>query len=299
MKVLIIGHGSAGQRHARILSTKFNVEQIYIKTKQNLKNKKKIIFVKTINNLDPDLIVIANETSKHYKTCLDIEKSFRNKMIVVEKHLFHKFYDFKPKKNKYYVAYNLRYHPIIKFIKNKFYNKKVFYIEAESSSYLPLWRKNINYQNSYSADRSKGGGTILDLSHEIDYLFWLFKELKLKKIITKKISNLKIQSDDFTLILGSLKGNEIVKIKLTYFNIRATRILNICFKDNVQIYADLLTSKLEIFTKNKKKIIKFKKFSQAQSTKDFYKDLILGKNEIACTLNEGLKLLKKITKKND
>ena len=192
-------------------------------------------------------------------------------MIVVEKPLFHKFYDFKPKKNKYYVAYNLRYHPIIKFIKNKFYNKKVFYIEAESSSYLPLWRKNINYQNSYSADRSKGGGTILDLSHEIDYLFWLFKELKLKKIITKKISNLKIQSDDFTLILGSLKGNEIVKIKLTYFNIRATRILNICFKDNVQIYADLLTSKLEIFTKNKKKLLNSRNLVKLNQQKIFIK----------------------------
>ena len=299
MKVLIIGYGSAGQRHAKILRAKINVEQIYILTKQNFKNKKKIYFIKKINNLDPDLIVVANETSKHYKTCLNIEKSFINKTIVVEKPLFHKFYDFKPKKNKYYVAYNFRYHPIIKFIKNKFYNKDAFYIEAESSSYLPLWRKNIDYQNSYSADSSRGGGTILDLSHEIDYLFWLFKDLKIKKIITKKISNLKIKSDDFTLILGSLKSNEIVKIKLTYFNIRAKRILNICFKNNVQIYADLLSSKLEIFTNNKKKIIQFKKFSQIQSTKDFYKDLILGKNKIACSLNEGLNLLKKITKKND
>ena len=46
MKVLIIGYGSAGQRHARILRAKFNIEQIYILTKQNPKDKKKIIFVK-------------------------------------------------------------------------------------------------------------------------------------------------------------------------------------------------------------------------------------------------------------
>ena len=35
MRVLIIGYGSAGQRHARVLSSKFKVESIYIKTKQN------------------------------------------------------------------------------------------------------------------------------------------------------------------------------------------------------------------------------------------------------------------------
>ncbi|MDB3959278.1 Gfo/Idh/MocA family oxidoreductase [Candidatus Pelagibacter sp.] len=297
MRILIIGYGSAGQRHARVLSSKFKVESIYIKTKQNFKNKKKIIFVKTINNLNPDLIVVANETAKHYKTCLDIEKNFKKKLIVVEKPLFHKFYDFKPKKNKYYVAYNLRYHPILRFIKNKFNNEEPFYIEAESSSYLPSWRKNIDYRNSYSSDRLKGGGAVLDLSHEIDYLFWLFKGLKLKRIIKKKISNLKIRSEDFSLILGNFKKNEIVKIKLTYFNMLARRVLNVCFKNNTQIYADLLSSKLEIFSDKKKKIVRFKKFTQDESTKDFYKDLILGKNKIACTLNEGLNLLKKIKKK--
>ena len=31
-----------------------------------------------------------------------------------------------------------------------------------------------NYLKSYSASKSKGGGVLLDLSHEIDYINWLF-----------------------------------------------------------------------------------------------------------------------------
>ena len=41
------------------------------------------------------------------------------------------------------------------------------------SSFLPSWRKNIDYQSSVSAKKSLGGGVLLELSHEIDYLIWL------------------------------------------------------------------------------------------------------------------------------
>ena len=40
-------------------------------------------------------------------------------------------------------------------------------------SYLPSWRKNIIYNKSYSSDKKKGGGVLLDLSHEIDYITWI------------------------------------------------------------------------------------------------------------------------------
>ena len=253
MNVLIIGYGSAGKRHEKILRSKFKVDKIFIKTKQKIKNKKKVKFVNKIDHLNPDLVVVANETSKHINTCLDLEKKFKNKIIVVEKPLFNKFYNFSSKKNKYFVAYNLRFHPIIKFLKYKFKNKKPFYIESECSSYLPSWRNNRNYERSYSASKKMGGGTILDLSHEIDYISWIFNGLTFKKIISQKISNLKINSDDFSLLVGVIKNKSLVNIKLSYFHIRPKRVLNFFFsQNNTQIYADLLKSKLEIY-KNKKK----------------------------------------------
>ena len=40
-------------------------------------------------------------------------------------------------------------------------------------SYLPNWRKHINYKKSVSAIESKGGGVLLELSHELDLVKYI------------------------------------------------------------------------------------------------------------------------------
>jgi len=297
MIVLIIGYGSAGRRHARVLNNLFKVKKIFIKTKQKISNQKKLIFINKIENLDPDLIVVANETNKHLKTCLFLEKKFKKKIIIIEKPLFNKFYNFKPQANQFFVAYNLRFHPILKYLKQKLKNKNPFYIEAESSSFLPHWRQNIDYKKSYSAFKAKGGGTILDLSHEIDYILYLFEKFRIKNIYSKKISDLKISSDDFSLIFGKINIKSFIKIKLSYFQLKSCRKLSIFFKNGNQIYADLINSKLEIYTQKKKKTIIFKKNNQDFTTLNFYKNIFL-KKKYACSLTEGLNLLKQLNVKN-
>ena len=54
---------------------------------------------------------------------------------------------------------------------------KVFNINIISNSYLPKWRKR-DYRTSYSSSKSQGGGVLLDLSHELDYLTWIFPNIK-------------------------------------------------------------------------------------------------------------------------
>ena len=61
MIVLIIGYGSAGNRHAKILNSLKKIKKIFIKTNQNINSFKKFVFIRDIKNLDPDLIVIAND----------------------------------------------------------------------------------------------------------------------------------------------------------------------------------------------------------------------------------------------
>jgi predicted dehydrogenase len=299
MIALIIGYGSAGKRHLKVLKKISYIKKIYIVTSQDKISTDKVFFIKKIKEINPKIIVIANETNKHKDTLVDLEKKFKNKIIIVEKPLFHKFYNLKCTNNKVFVAYNLRFHHILKFIKKNILSgkDKVFYVEAETSSYLPYWRKNQDYSKSYSSNKKKGGGTLLDLSHEIDYIKWLFKDFKIKKIFSNKISSLNITSNDFTLILGKLQNRGLIKLKMTYFNKLPKRILIICFENGKQIYADLLKSNLKIFYKENVKSVHFKKSSSYLMTKEMYLDIFKNKYTNICTYKEALNLLKSIKNK--
>ena len=294
MEVLIIGYGSAGKRHAKILNSLNKIKKIFIKTNQKLKSYKKINFINKINDLNPDLIVLTNETDKHYSTCKFLEKKFSNKIILCEKPLFKKYYNFKPIKNKFFITYNFRFHKCMQYLKNTIDPKKAYFVEAESSSYLPSWRKNIDYTKNYSAFSNRGGGVLLDMSHEIDYVNWLFKDFKISKIYQNKISNLNISSKDIALVFGHIKNDTFVKIKLTYFNKLPKRSLTICLKDGSQVYLDLLNSEITFFTKNRKKILKLEKYSQLKTTAYMYSKILKNDFKNICSLNEGLNLLKQI-----
>ena len=110
----------------------------------------------------------------------------------------------------------MRFNPLIQFIKNKIKNKKIWSINIFCGSYLPNWRKNRDYRFTSSARKRLGGGVILDLSHELDYIQWIFGEIsKIEYVKVKIISNLKITSDDYVNIIGKIR-NISFSINLNY-----------------------------------------------------------------------------------
>ena len=73
------------------------------------------------------------------------------------------------------VGYQLRYSRTLNKLKKLLDIKiqgKIYCIKIFVNSYLPLWRKKM--KNSISLSKEKGGGVLLELSHEIDYMIWLF-----------------------------------------------------------------------------------------------------------------------------
>ena len=153
-KVLIIGFGSAGERHAYILKKKFKIKNLSVITNRKISL---ITLKKTqdIKNFNPDIIVVSNSTFKHLKTIKYIEKNFKNKIILVEKPLFEKNRKLILKKNKVLVGYNMRFNPIIKKIKKIILNRKIWSIHVFCGSYLPNWRMNISYSKSSSSIKPK------------------------------------------------------------------------------------------------------------------------------------------------
>jgi len=74
-------------------------------------------------------------------------------------------------------AYNLRFLPSLRETRRMLAEGaigQVLGVRAEVGQYLPDWRPDSDYRQTVSAQRRLGGGPLLELSHELDYLVWLF-----------------------------------------------------------------------------------------------------------------------------
>ena len=288
-KILILGLGSIGLLHANVLSKFKNVYKIFVFTKRDSKGFNKIRYLSDIKSINPDYVLICSKTSDHFKHLSFVEKRLMNKTILVEKPLFDKFKNLKIKRNKVIVGYNLRYHPIIRFLKKKIINKKIYSISVFCGSHLPEWRKSRNYQSTYSSNKKEGGGVLLDLSHELDYVQWIFGNIdKIEYAKVKKISNLKITSDDYANIIGKIK-NINFSINLNYFTKHNQRTILID-GNNISIEADLIKNTVKIIEKGKNQLIKHsvkKKFTY----RTMHKNLLKNNFKIACSFKNGKKLM--------
>lgn len=291
-KIIIIGSGSISKKHnlaIKKLKYKFKLKKVSSREfeKFGKKNIEKLIFFK------PELIIVCSPTAKHFNHFKKIEKNFKNIKVLIEKPVFEKFYKIKKKlKNNYYVGYNLRFHPVIIFLKKFLNNKKLYSVNVTSHSYLPLWRK-INYRQSVSAKKKLGGGVLLELSHELDYLKWIFKEIKILHSFNKRISKLDIDTDDVLNLVGKINQSALLSVNMNFFSEIPNRTIKID-GSNFSLNADLIKNEIVIVRNKNKKIKKFFNFN----TKDTYElqliEIINNKISKICTLNQGLKVMELI-----
>ena len=290
-KILISGYGSIGRRHANILSTIVKKKDITILTNQNLSNFRTIKTLRSLNKIDPYYIVICNPTSDHINKIKFIEENCKNKLVLVEKPLFSKLNKITVKKNQFFVGYNLRFNPIINFLKRKLKSKKIFNVNVFCGSYLPRWRNNIDYRKSYSAKKQLGGGVLLDLSHELDYVQWLFGKINIEHCKSKKLSNLNIQTDDFLNLVGKTKRASSIQITLSYFTRHPVREILVDGK-NISLKADLINKNVICCEGSKTKIYHFNNSNRNDEYRNQHMAVLKKKiTSKLCTFNEGKQLI--------
>ncbi len=290
-KIVIIGYGSAGRRYAKLLKKYFKNFEIYILTKQ-----KKIGFF-TIGNfrdiikINPKYIIVSSPTNLHFDQLKKINKNFKNISVLVEKPLFDKFEKIK-NKNKVYVGYNLRNLKIIKLLKSiiKKNIRKINNVSFLNHSFLPDWRKNINYENSSSAKKKYGGGIILDCSHEIDLANWFFGNIDILFVDKSKKSNLKINTEDNCKIYGK-KNNISLSFDFNYYSPEKKREI-IILGHNFKIVANLVSNNFLMINNNKKIKRKFKRNEIEKSYKLEIQGLLSNKKNNLVNFESALKTQK-------
>lgn len=249
MKALIIGFGSIGKRHYRILSDLLGQENVFVVSRRDIGIKNHFLSIEKVSALkEIDYFVIASTTIEHSIDLELINTLVDNKIILVEKPLFNKVEKILDIKNKIFVAYNLRFHPLIIKCSKLLLNEKVISARFYAGQYLPNWRPNSDYRKSYSSKKEQGGGILLDYSHDLDLIYFLLGKVKFLEAFNNKISNLDITSDDYLSMIGTTENK--ICWTLTLDSISKFQKRNIQIDtDSISIDIDLISNHLKI--KNK------------------------------------------------
>ena len=103
-------------------------------------------------------------------------------------------------------GYNLRFSPSLQKFRalvRQNHVGRALSVRAEIGQYLPSWRPESDYRETVSARSALGGGVLMELSHEIDYLRWIFGDVEWVSAISGRYSSLEIDVEDTAhLILG-------------------------------------------------------------------------------------------------
>lgn len=292
--MLIVGFGSIGKRHFEILSSFKCVSEISIVSKQSIQEKQVLSFklLSEVVNLDSyDYFVIATETVKHHQQLKYICSRVQNKKIVVEKPLFDRAYPEFESTNKVFTAYNLRFHPVIESLKSIIENERVYYVNAICGQYLPTWRPEHDYRQSYSADLKRGGGVLRDLSHELDYLTWLFGDINKIDSINSKISDLDITSDDIFTAIAVTDKKSIINVTVDYISKSPMRRL-VVHTENNTIEADIMKNSIILHDKSSKvTIVNIDEQDRNFTYTRMHESIVNDELGIICSFDEGLKIV--------
>ena len=264
-KVLIVGYGSIGNRHLENF-LRFKDIQLTVYTKRNdiqLLKKKGIKVSDSLNEClkeNPNIAVIANETSLHVPTAIKLAKAGLD--LFLEKPLSNSLKDVeklhaivKKKKLITQMGCNLRFHPCIKKIKSLIEQEKIGKIisaQVQNCSYLPDFHRWEDYRKSYAARKDLGGGVILTSIHEIDYMYWFFEEVENVVSISGKFSKLDVTAEDYVSSLLRFKNKVIGELHMDYFQRPSFRSCKIRGTKG-EIYWDSDNNCVNIYNMNKKR----------------------------------------------
>ena len=221
-RVLIVGYGSIGRRHLRLVRRLLPKSDIRVLIRTVIADEIKgangiFTNVEDACKFNPQISVIANPAPFHL--------SMAKKMLHVGSHIFME----KPLANNldlegiinlfdicngndsiFFMAYNLRFMKSLQYFRERICEGrigKVISLRCEAGSYLPDWRPDKDYRKSVTADHSLGGGVLLELSHELDYLQWIFGSIDWVMSVLGHQSSLEINVEDVAhIILGFESG---------------------------------------------------------------------------------------------
>jgi len=270
-RILIVGLGSIGKRHVRLVNELYpDVEVAILRHKKCDKNGESgLKITRCFSDVDdaiqykPDMAIISNPASMH----IDIATKLASESIhlMVEKPISSNSNGVDKliklcEENKVLLmtAYNLRFSESLNKFYNLLYNNcmvgKVLSVHIEVESYLPSWRPDTDYRRGVSAQKVMGGGVLLELSHEIDYLVWMFGEVEWVQSMISKQSNLELDVEDTANILIGINSQNhkiVATLNMSFIRHDSTRTCTV-IGENGTLRWNGIDDQVDIYISEKK-----------------------------------------------
>jgi predicted dehydrogenase len=270
MKILIIGNGSMGARHLEISRQLYPNAEVRILVHQKLNEEVNLVngYLETmeqVHKFAPQIAIIANPATFHLEVAQKLAEVGVH--LLIEKPIsastsgvVELIKTCKESKLVLMTGYNLRFSASLihfhELIKKKTAGK-ILSVRCEVGQYLPDWRPTKDYRMTVTANNRLGGGVLLELSHEIDYLRWIFGDINWVRATLSKQSSLEIDVEDSAhLILGfesNANGNQLIaNLNLDFIRHDRTRSCTV-IGDKGTLRWNGLTGTVEIFMQHSEK----------------------------------------------
>ena len=210
LSIAIIGFGSAGQRAFSELRKLRPGAGFLVVTRQG-QSEKDVRFTQDVRDVEefrPHAFVLAGPASHR----VEILKALKglNVPVFIEKPMAMTLKNGRTtidllgdRTGITQLGYNLRFSKSLRAFRDVILAERfgrVLRFSAETGQFLPDWRPGKDYREGVSARLDLGGGVLLELSHEIDYLRWIFGEWSWVSAWFGQVSSLEIDVEDTALI---------------------------------------------------------------------------------------------------
>jgi predicted dehydrogenase len=232
MRALIAGYGSIGRRHLANLRRLFPFARIALlrsgaggQSASPPAGADEVFYdLEQAAAYGPDVALVCNPSSHHLPVArrllasgahLFVEKPLADDLEGVEELLG----QCAAAGRTLMVGYNLVFLPSLEFVKD-FLSQgrvgRVLSVRAEVGQYLPDWRPGSDYRAGASARRELGGGALLELSHELHYLHWLFGDVERVQAAVIRSGELEIDVEDLVEMLLHFQGGVLASVHLDF-----------------------------------------------------------------------------------
>lgn len=238
--ILIVGLGSIGKRHLRLLREISPDLKLIVLRRPGSSLKKIYEADHIVTNLkdalsySPEAAIVCNPSTQHIQTSMVLANEGIN--LLIEKPISDSSKGISDLLNisnlnnlKLLVGYNLRFLDSLNFFKEEIEKNligQLLSVRAEVGQNLKSWRPKSDYKKGVSAQKSLGGGALLELSHEIDYLCWIFGPIEWTFGFMDKVSSLEIDVEDICHSLVKFQDSN------NYSNLVANLTLDLLSKDS-------------------------------------------------------------------